>query len=244
MQILIVSDIHANLSALEAVLSDAKPFDRIWCLGDVVGYGPEPNACIETLREHDLVCIAGNHDWGVRGELDLAEFTPDARRAAKWTRDQLTLSSRDWLQSLPKRIPPQAGIFTLIHGSPRDPIREYVLNPIVARINFSFFDTQICLMGHTHIPIVYRLHAGDSAAAVQTPRMGEPMTICTERFMLNPGSVGQPRDGDRRAAYALLDLDRRTITHHRVEYDISATQKKMERANLPARLIRRLTVGA
>ncbi len=243
MRILVISDIHANLVALETVLRDAGQFDRIWCLGDVVGYGPEPNACIETLREHDLICIAGNHDWAVLDKLDLEEFNPDARAAAEWTRQQLTLTSVDWLHALPERIPTQAEKFTLVHGSPRYPIWEYVMTPAVARINFDFFDTRICLMGHTHVPVLYRHRLDEYTATAETLPEGNAVAIDSDRLMINPGSVGQPRDGDARAAYALLDLDALTLTHYRVEYDIAATQKKMARANLPARLIQRLSHG-
>ncbi len=249
MRILIISDIHANLVALQAVLTDAGKFDRIWCLGDVVGYGPEPNACIEKLRTFDLLCLAGNHDWAALGKLDLEEFNPDARRAAIWTRDQLTLDSRNWLHALPERVPTQEEHFTLVHGSPRYPIWEYVLTPAVARINFDFFDTPLCLMGHTHVPVLYRYHQGDLGHREDQMATAEPLPensaiiLGPERMMINPGSVGQPRDGDPRAAYAILDLETLALSHHRVTYDIVATQSKMEQAELPTRLIQRLSYG-
>ena len=243
MRILIISDIHANLVALETVLKDAGTFDRVWCLGDVVGYGPEPNACIEKLRSFDLVCIAGNHDWVVLDKLDLEEFNPDARRAAIWTRNQLTPTNRDWLHALPERIPTQADQFTLVHGSPRYPIWEYVLTPAVARINFDYFDTTTCLTGHTHVPVIYCYLSNEHIATAEPLPEGVPVTLGSERMMINPGSVGQPRDGDPRTAYAILDTDMLTLTHHRVEYDIDATQAKMEQAKLPARLIARLSYG-
>lgn len=241
MRILLISDIHANLVALETVLAKASPFDRIWCLGDVVGYGPEPNACIDRLRSFDLLCIAGNHDWAALGKLDLEEFNPDARRAAIWTREQLTTENIEWLRELPDRVPTQAEKFTLVHGSPRYPIWEYVLTPAVARTNFDFFDTPICLMGHTHVPVVYRVN--DWTATADPLVEDSPLKLNPDRMMINPGSVGQPRDGDPRAAYALLDLDARTLTHYRVDYDIAATQAKMEQSNLPTRLITRLSYG-
>jgi predicted phosphodiesterase len=241
MRILLISDIHANLVALDTVLARAAHFDRIWCLGDVVGYGPEPNACISRLRSFDLLCIAGNHDWAALGKLDLEEFNPDARRAAIWTQEQLTVESLEWLGALPERVPTQAVQFTLVHGSPRYPIWEYVLTPAVARTNFDFFDTSICLMGHTHVPVVYR-DQGWTATAEQLIE-NSPLELSQDRMMINPGSVGQPRDGDSRAAYAILDLDAMTLTHYRVEYDIAATQAKMEQSNLPPRLIARLSYG-
>ena len=243
MRILLVSDIHANLVALETVLAHAAPFDRIWCLGDVVGYGPEPNACIDRLRSFDLLCIAGNHDWAALGKLDLEEFNPDARRAAIWTRDQLTPANLEWLRALPERVPAQADRFTLVHGSPRYPIWEYVLTPAVARANFDFFDTPICLMGHTHVPVVYRFQDDDQTATADTLPEGLPLKLNPDRMMINPGSIGQPRDGDPRTAYALLELDALTLTHYRVDYAIAATQAKMEQFGLPPRLIARLSYG-
>jgi len=243
MRILILSDIHANLVALETVLRNAGDFDQIWCLGDIVGYGPEPNACVERLRAYDLVCVAGNHDWAVLDKVDLEEFNPDARRAALWTRDQLDIQNLDWLHALPDTLPPQAKHFTLIHGSPRYPIWEYVLTPAVARINFGYFDTAICLMGHTHVPVLYRYHSEEQNATAEPLPEDIPIPLDTERLMINPGSVGQPRDGDARAAFALLDLDTMTLTHHRIEYNILATQLRMGQAQLPMRLITRLSYG-
>ncbi|MCL4394700.1 MAG: metallophosphatase family protein [Chloroflexi bacterium] len=243
MRILLVSDIHANLVALDTVLTEAHPFDQVWCLGDVVGYGPEPNACIKRLRTFDLLCLAGNHDWAALGKLDLEEFNPDARFAAIWTRDQLSPANLDWLRALPDRVPTQAERFTLVHGSPRYPIWEYVLTPAVARTNFDYFETPVCLMGHTHVPVVYRYQPGDQNATAHTLAENTPFLLSDERMMINPGSVGQPRDGDPRAAYAILDLDALTLTHYRVEYDIAATQARMERFGLPPRLISRLSYG-
>jgi predicted phosphodiesterase len=241
MRILLISDIHANLVALETVLTQASPFDRIWCLGDVVGYGPEPNACIDRLRSFDLLCIAGNHDWAALGKLDLEEFNPDARGAAIWTREQLTSENIEWLRELPDRVPTQAEKFTLVHGSPRYPIWEYVLTPAVAHTNFEFFETPVCLMGHTHVPVVYR--ANEWTATADPLVEGSALKLNPDRMMINPGSVGQPRDGDPRAAYALLDLDARTLTHYRVDYDIAATQAEMDLVGLPLRLITRLSYG-
>jgi predicted phosphodiesterase len=243
MRILVVSDIHANLVALETVLRNAAPFDRIWCLGDVVGYGPEPNACIERLRSFDLFCIAGNHDWAALGKLDLEEFNPDARRAAIWTRDQLTLENLSWLAELPDRVPVQADRFTLVHGSPRYPIWEYVLTPAVAQTNFEYFETPICLMGHTHVPVIYRFRGTDLTATADTLPEEVPVKLDLERMMINPGSVGQPRDGDPRTAYAILDLDELTLLHYRLEYDIPTTQARMDDVGLPPRLITRLSYG-
>ncbi len=243
MRILLISDIHANLVALNTVITAAGDFDRIWCLGDVVGYGPEPNECIETLRAHDFLCLAGNHDWAVMDKLDLREFNPDARRAALWTRSGLNPASLEWLRALPERVPTQAEKFTLVHGSPRYPIWEYVLTPAVARINFDHFETPICLMGHTHVPVVFTKDPERQTVLAEPLIEASPLSLDAGRMMINPGSVGQPRDGDRRASYAVLDTDAMTLTHYRVEYDIVATQAKMEHAGLPARLIVRLSYG-
>ena len=243
MKILIVSDIHANRVALETVIKHAGKFDKIWCLGDVVGYGPEPNECVEILRGMDLLCLAGNHDWAVLDKLDLEDFNPEARRAALWTRETLTPANFNWLIDLPERAVNQLENFTLVHGSPQHPIWEYVSTPAVARINFQYFETPICLMGHTHVPVVYRYHAEeDMASAEPLPEEGA-LDFGPERMMINPGSVGQPRDGDRRSAYGVLDTDTMKLTHRRVEYDINATQEKMRRVHLPERLIARLSYG-
>ncbi len=243
MRILIISDIHSNLVALNTVLSEAGTFDRLWCLGDVVGYGPEPNECIATLSKLDPLCLAGNHDWVVTDRLDPNEFNADARRAALWTREQLTVNNLDWLHSLPERVPTQLEKFTLVHGSPRHPVWEYVLTPTVARANFEHFDTPYCLMGHTHVPVVFRHNPNRRALSTEPFLEDTPLVLGEERMMINPGSVGQPRDGDPRASFALLDTEANTLLHRRVEYDVSATQAKMQEAQLPPRLIARLSYG-
>lgn len=243
MRILIVSDIHANLNALNSVLSDAGHFDRIWCLGDIVGYGPDPNGCIETLRQYDLLCVAGNHDWAVLEKLDIDEFNSDARQAALWTRNQLTVNNLEWLDALPEELPAQFGTYTIVHGSPRYPIWEYVLTPAIAFSNFDHFDTPVCFMGHTHVPVVFRHLVSERLIVAEPLVEGQALILGSERVMINPGSVGQPRDGDPRAAYALLDTETATFFPFRVEYDIAATQEQMERAGLPPRLISRLSQG-
>jgi predicted phosphodiesterase len=243
MKILVVSDVHANRVALESVIKHAGKFDKVWCLGDIVGYGPEPNECVDTLRAFDLLCLAGNHDWAVLNKLDLDEFNPEARRAALWTRETLTPSNFNWLIALPERVPPQLENFTLTHGSPQHPIWEYVATPGVARINFHHFQTPICLIGHTHVPVVFRYHAKEDLATAEALPEDAPLDFGPERMMINPGSVGQPRDGDRRAAYAMLDTDTMQLTHRRIEYDVNATQEKMHKVRLPERLIARLSYG-
>lgn len=243
MRYLIISDIHANLAALEAVLDSASDFDKIWCLGDLVGYGPDPNECIDKLREFDHLCVAGNHDWAVLGKLDLDDFNPDAQKASRWTQAQLTSDNRDYLESLPTTLIEEG--FTLAHGSPRQPVWEYVLYPSVARSNFEHFGTQFCFIGHTHIPVIFQLvpqEFGEYCQMVQ-PSLNGPTSLEEYRQIINSGSVGQPRDGDPRASYALLDIEHLTIEYQRVPYPIEKTQQRMTEADLPSRLVNRLSYG-
>ncbi len=241
MQVLIVSDIHANLAALDQVLREADSFDAIWCLGDVVGYGPDPNACVSRLRELDPeYWLAGNHDWAALGKLDISDFNPMARLAALWTREQLTPENFAFLDSLPAEVR-ASDQFTLAHGSPRRPIWEYILDAQTAAANFAHFDTPYCLVGHTHVPAIYRQQNG--RVDVPAYKLGESIGLKNGRLIINPGGVGQPRDGDSRASYLILDTDALTITYHRVEYPIQETQAKMSKAGLPSRLITRLNFG-
>jgi len=241
MRVLVLSDVHANLAALNAVLADAGCFDMIWSLGDVVGYGPDPNACISRLREHSHVSVAGNHDWGTLGKLDLADFNPDARHANLWTRDQLTPESRDYLEALPEVL--VEGDFTLVHGSPRHPIWEYLLYAGLAKLSFSYYETSTCLVGHTHVPVVFRDDAESERCHMMRLPESTVISLDQERCIVNPGGVGQPRDGDPRAAYLLLDTEGPTIEHRRVAYDIAETQRRMRSADLSPRNIARLEFG-
>jgi len=242
MRILVCSDIHANLAAFEAVLAAAGAVDSIWCLGDVVGYGPEPNECCERVRSlPNVLCLAGNHDWAALGKLDVDDFNSDARTAALWTQAQLTPANRRWLEELPERIAPLEERFTLVHGSPRYPIWEYVLDGRIAAANFAHFDTQICLVGHTHVPAVYQ-QVGSRVGLVDL-QADTPFMLDDARLILNPGGVGQPRDGDPRASLAILDTMAWTWTVHRVDYPIEVTQAKMVQAGLPPRSVARLSFG-
>jgi predicted phosphodiesterase len=243
MRILVISDIHSNLAALDAVIKDAGNFDQVWCLGDVVGYGPEPNECISRLREFDLICLAGNHDLGVVGKAALWDFSQDARESIFWTRHSLTDSNHDWLKSLPEKTLVVDEI-TLVHASPRDPIWEYIVEREIAKNNLEFINTPVCLNGHTHIPIIFR-KPWDGLKILEEPLpINSPIRLVPhDKTFINPGSVGQPRDEDPRAAYALINLDTMTLTHRRVLYDVSVTQNLMKQAKLPARLIRRLRFG-
>jgi diadenosine tetraphosphatase ApaH/serine/threonine PP2A family protein phosphatase len=243
MRCLILSDVHSNYDALEAVLATAPPHDVIWCLGDIVGYGPEPERCMDRVLQPATLSIAGNHDWAVVGKLDLADFNADAREANLWNRRQLDGPHLDSLRELPTTVTPEG--FTLAHGSPRYPIWEYITGPSVALPNFSYFETQVCLVGHTHVPVVFRLVERDSSryCEVERPRYNEAFPLGEQRLIINPGSVGQPRDGDPRAAFALLDTTAREFTFLRVPYAVESTQRKMEAAGLPRRLILRLAYG-
>ncbi len=243
MRYLIISDIHSNLKAFEAVLADAGPFDKVWCLGDIVGYGPDPNGCVERLRNLPHICVAGNHDWAVLGKLDLEDFNREARKACLWTRKQLSPTNLEYLDSLPETIVEEG--FTLVHGSPRHPIWEYILYPSVAEANFEHFDTRFCFVGHTHVPVIYRHNPENPNLMCEAfrPLPNARLALGDDRLIINPGSVGQPRDGDPRASYAILDSDQLTLEYRRVPYPIEVTQARMVEKGLPSRLIMRLALG-
>jgi diadenosine tetraphosphatase ApaH/serine/threonine PP2A family protein phosphatase len=243
MRYLVLSDIHGNLQAFEAVLADAPSGLPVWCLGDVVGYGPNPDECVALLRRLDHVCVVGNHDWAVINRADAQEFNPDAQRSLYWTEKQLTSASKAYLQSLPVSL--VVGEFTLVHGSPREPIWEYILYPPIARLNFAHFATPYCFVGHTHVPTIFHLYAEDNQHLCEMKQLAEdgPRRLGEERLIINPGSVGQPRDGDVRASYAILDTDTMTFEYRRVFYDVEKTQELMKKADLPSRNITRLSYG-
>jgi predicted phosphodiesterase len=245
MRVLVLSDVHANLAALEAVLEDARKddYDAVWCLGDIVGYGPEPDACVNRIRLLNAKTVVGNHDWAVLGHMDLDNFNLEARRAIEWTQGHLSAENLDWLSRLPNE-PLVEGEFTLTHGSPRDPVWEYILYPSTARANFEHFSTPFCLVGHTHVPVLFVSQESDSFVRILTPAVGRSIGLHDGwRIILNPGSVGQPRDSDPRAAYVFLDTDEATWEVRRVAYPIEVTQAHMRSAGLPERLINRLAYG-
>jgi diadenosine tetraphosphatase ApaH/serine/threonine PP2A family protein phosphatase len=244
MRTLLISDIHSNLEAFHAVVEAAGPVDMLWCLGDVVGYGPDPNACLELLRSLPHLCIAGNHDWATLGKLSLHDFNSDARLANRWNRLQLTPDNLAYLESLTEtRV---EGLFTLAHGSPRDPIWEYILHALTAQANLAHFDTPYCLVGHTHTPVVFRSlgsQEGRQRCELQTALLNRPLELGPERLIINPGSVGQPRDGDPRASFAILDTEGLTLEHRRVDYAWHKTQAKMLEYGIPEPLAVRLGFG-
>ena len=241
MRILVISDIHANLTALDAVLDHAGTFDAAWCLGDLVGYGPDPNECIQrVLTLPDLICILGNHDAAALEQIDSATFNPEARQALQWTQNILTEASLAFLKSLPERVDtPQV---TLVHGSPRQPVWEYLLDTFNATRCFEYFETPFCFVGHTHLPIIFQLRNDFTLAQLQVPEPEGHLNL-QPRAIINPGSVGQPRDRDPRAAYAIYDTDRQIWEYHRVAYNIGAVQSRMLALGLPDRHIQRLAAG-
>lgn len=243
MRCILLADVHSNLEAFQAVLQHAREnggFDEAWCLGDVVGYGPDPQECIRLLRQLPHACVAGNHDLAAAKKVDTDDFNPHAAAAAEWTAEQLTAEERRFLGGLPETL--LRGEFTLVHGSPRSPVREYVLSAEAVAQNLLYFDTRVCLIGHSHVPVLYVCPDEDFCYA-QAPGLDFPVDISEGRVMLNPGGLGQPRDGDPRAAYAILDPHELTVTYHRVTYDFVTTQAKMKRAGLPQVLASRLGLG-
>ena len=242
MRVLIVSDIHSNLEAFQSVIADADSnggFHQICQLGDLVGYGPDPEGCIDLLRKYDHIGVAGNHDLAAVGKLGLEQFNPYAAAAARWTATQLTDDHITYLRGLPVRLETDA--FTAVHGSPRDPVWEYVVSTATATANFGHFTTRICLVGHSHLPFLCKLDDGD-AKFFEFP-LNMPIALGNDRHIINPGSVGQPRDGLPTASYLVYDTDPGTVTHRRVAYDIPATQRKMRERGLPTYLIDRLAEG-
>jgi predicted phosphodiesterase len=240
-RILVISDVHSNLAALESVLASEESLDAIWHLGDGVGYGPWPQAVVDRLRREGAIWVRGNHDDAGSGGLSIEMFNPEGRRAMEWTRTQIDEPTRRYLADLPELARPESTKFTLAHGSPRDPIWEYLHSAAVAQRNLPAMETAFCVVGHTHVPAAFR-ETGGKMRLVPV-RSGTRMALGEKRLILNPGSVGQPRDGDPRAGYLIIDTDRGHATWHRVEYDITATQEAMADAGLPRSLASRLSLG-
>ena len=272
MRALILSDIHSNLEAFDAVLAHARAnggWDVIWFLGDLVGYGADPGPCIARLRSHPHLAVAGNHDHAVTGQLNPDRFNSAARAAALWTAARLATDELRWLAGWPEIAPAGEGDFTLVHGSLRDPIMEYLISAPAARATFARQQTPFCLVGHSHYPLVWTETRGDSGNGNGAAAGAEASLLDTasplplrrgRRQIINPGSVGQPRDGDWRASYILYDSAARhnadtaataagtadaagIMEHRRVEYDIAAAQAKIRAAGLPAILAERLAEG-
>jgi predicted phosphodiesterase len=240
-RIAVLSDVHGNLHALEAVLKSitADEPGAVWCLGDLVGYGPQPNPCCALVAERADVCLIGNHDLGVLGRLDLDDFSVDAAAVARWTADVLEEEPRSFLESLEPQS--QQGDIALYHASARDPVWEYVLTPFAALGSFAATEAGIILVGHSHVALAFGL-ADRRLETIIAPG-GTDLDLSEGRWILNPGSVGQPRDGDPRAAYFLLDLERRRAEYRRVEYPVEKTQAEIREAGLPEPLAERLAHG-
>lgn len=240
MRLAVISDVHANVEALEAVLKDIgkRGIGEILFLGDAVGYGPDPNECVELLKENCKVLIAGNHDWAAAGLTDIDYFNEDARAAVLRTKEVLTDKNRKVLAALPVVKNLKKENILLVHSTPKEPEAwHYLLTLWDAEINFSYFDAAICILGHSHQPfVIERLPSGEMVTRRDETDIGE-----NERYIINAGSVGQPRDGDPRACYAVIE--ERKVKFVRVRYDFERTQKRMREAGLPLPLIERLATG-
>jgi len=242
MKVAVVSDIHANRHAFEAVLDDVHESETVelWCLGDVVGYGAEPDACVELAREHAAVCLAGNHDLAVAGELDLDEFSTGARVAAEWTREVLDPEHARFLAKLTPSGREHG--YALYHASPRDPIWEYVTSALQADLCMDVQADRVSFVGHTHIALAYQRPEASSATGDRRED-GDILDLSRDEWLINPGSVGQPRDNDPRAAWLELDTELLTARFHRVDYDIQGAAGAIRAARLPDSLAERLEHG-
>jgi predicted phosphodiesterase len=246
MRYLILSDIHSNLTALDAVLAAAKgKWDKATCLGDVVGYGPDPNEAIDRIRSLDAVTIRGNHDKGVSGLANSEDFNPVARAALLWTQAQLLPGNYKYIETLPQG-PKPVGLFSIVHGAFHDE-DEYVFSPTLALDGLKTSPTEVAFFGHTHVQGGFMLR-GEDVSVVNSRPMSGNSTFAFRiehgvKYLLNPGSVGQPRDGDTRAGFAIADLEQQLVEFWRVPYDIGSVQVRMAKAGLPEPLILRLTYG-
>ena len=239
MRIAVLSDIHANIHALDAVLLAVGATDAVWHLGDVVGYGPDPDVVVDRLREIGAIGVMGNHDAAAAGAPGIEWFNPHARRAMEWTRAAIAPRTASWLGALPETR--EIGEFMLVHGSPREPLWEYVTSVPVARAGLDEMTARVGLHGHTHLPGAFVEE--DGRIEVVSPSDGSLLELRGRRALVNPGSVGQPRDGDPRSSFLILDTATDTISWHRTSYDITAAQTAMQAVGLPASLVARLAVG-
>lgn len=238
----VISDIHSNLQALESVLTaiDRSGAEEIWCLGDVVGYGADPEPCVRIVRERCSICLAGNHDLAAVGAIPTDVFTQGAAAAARWTTDALPDDQRTWLAGLQPEGA-RAGV-DLFHGSPRDPIWEYILSSLAAEMCMDEAHRPLVLVGHSHVALGFSRRPGEPATG-ETRRSGTVIDLHGAEWILNPGSVGQPRDGDPRASWMLLDLAAGTAEYRREDYDIPAAQAAIRAASLPESMADRLRLG-
>jgi predicted phosphodiesterase len=240
-RIAILSDVHGNLPAFRAALEQvrAEGVDAVWFLGDLVGYGAQPDECVAFAREECDVLLAGNHDLAVAGQIELSDFSPGAAAAAAWTREHASRETIDFLGGLePARGGERIGLY---HGSPRDPVWEYVLSTEQARDCIEAMDERVSAIGHSHVAL--RFTRADGELVGEQTAAGAEHDLGEGEWLLNPGSVGQPRDRDPRAAWMLLDLERWTASWRRVEYPIEEAARAIEKADLPRHLANRLFIG-
>jgi predicted phosphodiesterase len=241
MRVAVISDIHSNLPALEAVLADVdgESPDQIWCLGDIVGYGPYPNECVNVARERAELSLCGNHDLAVLGAIDVSEFSGDAGAAARWTRGVLGEPQAEWLRGLsPSAERPAVELY---HGSPRDAVWDYVLSEQVALISILETTAPLLLVGHSHVALALGWDGNELSGGLAPE--GTEIDLSRGRWLLNPGSIGQPRDGDPRAAWLLIDDDAKQAAFRRVSYPIHETQAAIRERGLPEALAGRLAHG-
>ena len=242
MKVAVISDIHGNRQAFEATLEAVAASDaaELWCLGDLVGYGADPDACVELAREHAAVCLAGNHDLAVSGEIPLDEFSRGASLAVQWTQDVIAPDNLAFLASLsPTGAEGPVGLY---HASPRDPVWEYVLSTLLAELCLDEQRHRLCLVGHSHVALSFGRREGELTTG-EPRRGGAQLDLGAGEWLLNPGSVGQPRDGDPRAAWLLLDLDEPSVSFERTDYDIAGAAGAIRAARLPDSLAERLEYG-
>jgi predicted phosphodiesterase len=242
MRVAVVSDVHGNRQAFEAVLDEITDSEcsELWCLGDLVGYGADPDACVALARENAAICLAGNHDLGVTGAIALEQFSRGAALAATWTRETITPETRAFLETLePERLDEAVGLY---HASPRDPVWEYVLSPLQAELCLDAQQHRIALIGHSHVALSFARFPGAPATG-ETRDADHELDLEAGEWLINPGSVGQPRDGDPRAAWLELDLDGWRAVYRRVDYDIAGAAAAIRAARLPDSLAERLLYG-
>ena len=241
MKILVISDVHANITALEAVLAEAGSYDSAWCLGDLVGYGPDGNECVQRVRNlPNILCVRGNHDLAICGDTDLDIFNHEASEAILVSRKMMTPETLLFLRGLPEVL--TSDLVTLVHGSPRNPVWEYILDTAIAAENFISFNTPLAFVGHSHLPLMFSADKESELVERSYILPGMKHNL-TNRTILNPGSVGQPRDNEPRASFGIFDPEAMTWEIHRVAYDIPAVQKRIMDAGLPEKHARRLSAG-
>jgi predicted phosphodiesterase len=242
MRIAVLSDIHGNRQALESVLEevDAAGVEAVWCLGDVVGYGADPDACSEMVRASCDLSLVGNHDLAVRGDIPIDEFSRGAAVAAAWTREVIDPDHLEWLRGLePQLLDRDVGLY---HASPRDPVWEYVLSTLLADLCLDMQRHRVCLVGHSHVALSFQRQEGETATGEVRPADSR-LDLADGQWLLNPGSVGQPRDGDPRAAWMVLDTGTWAAEYRRTPYDVAGAGAAIRAARLPNSLAERLEYG-